>query len=340
MAVTTYGTLPRLQLPSGVDLAMLVADEAHFVKNPEAQRSQAVERWAMCADRVLFLTGTPVENRLQEFRNLAAYLNPQIARSIDVTDAIAGADGFRRAVAPVYLRRNQEDVLNELPERLEVLDWLEPSEHDERCYRDAVQRRHFADMRRAAFSCADRTRSAKLGRLMEVVEESADNGWKVVVFSYFRHVLGVVEEALGPLAHGTITGSVPPVQRQGLVDRFSERVGPGVLVSQIEAGGVGMNLQAASVVILTEPQWKPTTEEQAIARCHRMGQTRRVRVHRLLTADSVDEHMRNILSGKADLIERYIKESALKDASPDAVDISEGRFRDAIIDKEMERLGL
>jgi SNF2 family DNA or RNA helicase len=122
---------------------------------------------------------------------------------------------------------------------------------------------------------------------------------------------------------GPLTGSVPPAKRQRLVDDFTSARHARALVSQIEAGGVGLNIQAASVVILTEPQWKPTVEEQAIARAHRMGQARPVDVHRLLAEDTVDERMLEVLATKAALFDEYVRRSALKEASPDAIDISD-----------------
>ena len=128
-----------------------------------------------------------------------------------------------------------------------------------------------------------------------------------------------------------------PIKRQQLVDEFTAPTDP-VLVSQIEAGGVGLNIQAASVVILAEPQWKPTTEDQAIARCHRMGQIRPVDVHRLLAEDSVDQRMLEILAGKATLFNEYVRRSDLKDASPDAVDVSGVHAtRDVASQAELER---
>ena len=146
-------------------------------------------------------------------------------------------------------------------------------------------------MRRAAFLTDNPADSPKRTRLCEIVDEATDNNRKVIVYSYFRDVLHRVHAALGPRALGPLTGSVTGPRRQELVDQFSTRREPAVLVSQIEAGGIGLSIQAASVVIIAEPQWKPATEEQAIARCHRMGQIRPVEVHRLLTENSVDEHM-------------------------------------------------
>lgn len=109
-------------------------------------------------------------------------------------------------------------------------------------------------------------------------------------------------------------------------------------------------MQAASVVILTEPQWKPTIEDQAIARCHRMGQIRPVDVHRLLAEDSVDQRMLEILAGKATLFNEYVRRSDLKDATPDAVDVSgvdvtrevasQAELERRIVAAEQRRLGI
>ncbi len=121
-----------------------------------------------------------------------------------------------------------------------------------------------------------------------------------------------------------------------------------MLLSQIQAGGTGLNMQAASVVVLTEPQWKPSIEDQAVARCHRMGQVRRVHVHRLLAQDSVDQRMLEILESKRALFDEYVRRSALKDVSADSVDITDTQAtklavkqaEEEIIESERRRLGL
>ncbi len=176
------------------------------------------------------------------------------------------------------------------------------------------------------------------------------NDRKVVVFSFFRDVLAIVASVLGDAVVGTITGSVNPVERQRLVDKFTEQAASGVLISQIEAGGVGLNLQTASVVVLTEPQWKPTTEDQAIARCHRMGQARPVEVYRLLVPDSVDERILEVLGRKAALFDEYVRKSELTQASAITIDVSELPIVEGvatqveverrIIEIERKRLGL
>ncbi|MCZ4096674.1 DEAD/DEAH box helicase [Streptomyces sp. So13.3] len=336
VAVTTFDGLNTLEVPKETTVGMLVVDEAHYVKNPAARRSRSVARWTARTDHVLFLTGTPMENRVEEFRNLVHYLQPDLVPHVRNSDAVAGSEVFRRAVAPAYLRRNQLDVLTELPELIQVDEWEEFTAADLAAYRSAVTAGNFMAMRRAAY--ADPEKSAKFQRLLELVREAAENNAKVVVFSFFRDVLITVREALGDAALGPITGSVAVTARQQLVDDFTATPGHAVLLSQIQAGGVGLNMQAASVVILCEPQVKPTMESQAIGRAHRMGQIRRVQVHRLLTADSIDQRMLEILDGKKRLFDAYARRSDTAESTPEAVDISEQSLARQIVAEEQLRL--
>jgi SNF2 family DNA or RNA helicase len=336
--MTTFDALRALAFPVDLALGMLVVDEAHFVKNPLARRSEAVRAWTERTERVLFLTGTPMENRVEEFKSLVRYLQPALVASVHSSKAVAGPHAFRKAVAPVYLRRNQEDVLTELPDLVRVDEWVEFSRQDFAAYRYAVAEGNFMAMRRAGYSGRTAARCGKLERLVELTAEAAANGRKVVIFSFFREVLQTVWNALDERAYGPLTGAMPPTVRQHLVDEFSGVDGCAVLVSQIQAGGVGLNLQAASVVIICEPQVKPTTEEQAIGRCHRMGQVRSVQVHRLLVPNSVDERMLEILAEKAKLFDEYARRSDIADATPDAVDVSDSELARRVVAMEQERL--
>ncbi|TWF73826.1 helicase-like protein [Kitasatospora viridis] len=336
VAVVTFDGLRRLEVPAEQAVAMVVVDEAHYVKNHRAQRSQAVAGWTERVERVLFLTGTPMENRVEEFRDLVRYLQPELLPRIQHGLAAAGPKAFRKAVAPAYLRRNQRDVLTELPEVVHVDEWAEFTPTDFEAYRAAVAAGNFMAMRRAAY--ADPARSAKLQRLREIVAEAAGNERKVVVFSYFRDVLTAVQEALGERVFGPIDGSLPADRRQEVADRFAEVPGHAVLLSQIQAGGVGLNLQAASVVVLCEPQLKPTTERQAVGRAQRMGQVRRVQVHRLLAADSVDQRVLEILRAKDRLFDQYARRSEVAESVPEAVDVSEHALAVRIVEEEQLRL--
>ncbi|WP_329423627.1 DEAD/DEAH box helicase [Streptomyces sp. NBC_01268] len=344
VAVTTFDALRGFPTPGGGEVGMLVVDEAHSVKNPKTKRAQAVALWAERCERSLLMTGTPMENRVVEFRNLVRMLDGGVADSLGERDALAGSVAFRKAVAPVYLRRNQEDVLTELPSLQHTDEWEDLTASDEEAYREAVREGNFMAMRRAAYMRP--AESAKLDRLREIVREAGETGQKTVVFSYFKDVLGVVEAALatGPTAgipmFGPLTGGVPAARRQHLVDDFADASGPAVLVAQIQAAGVGLNLQAASVVVICEPQIKPTIEHQAVARAHRMGQVRPVRVHRLLATGGVDERMVRMLKEKSRLFDAYARRSAVAEATPDAVDVSDTELARRIVEEEQARLGM
>ena len=326
VAVTTFEALRAMPEDLDVPIAMMVVDEAHYAKNPNALRTQAVSEWASRSRRALFLTGTPMENKVEEFRVLVGHLRPDVAENLDLADEAMDGTRFRERVAPVYLRRNQEDVLSELPDRLETQEWVALEGAAMRAYREAVQDGNFMAMRRAAFDPGTVKGSQKLRRLVEIVGEAADGGRKVIVFSYFRDVLETVAEVLagrdgvpGMPVIGPLTGDIPPAERQAMVDELTNASGPAVLVSQIQAGGVGLNIQAASVVVIAEPQLTPSIEEQAIARAHRMGQVRPVDVHRLLCEDSVDQRVLELLAAKREAFDEYARRSDMASATPDAV---------------------
>lgn len=319
VALTTFDTLKSLPT-DGVSPDAVVVDEAHYIKNPDTGRARAALKWLSRTPRVLLLTGTPMENRVDEFVSLVRYVDPSTARKLDRAALLAGPASFRRAVGPVYLRRNQEQVLTELPDLIEIEEWESFGAADGAAYRQAVRSGNFMAMRRAAFAAgAD---STKLSRLLEIVAEALANGRKVVVFSFFRNVLETVARELPVLSAGPLSGSTPPTERQDLVDQFAAPDGPSVLLAQIQAGGTGLNIQAASVVILCEPQIKPTLETQAIARSRRMGQTRTVQVHRLLVTDSVDQRMLELLARKSAEFDDYARVSHTAAAAAAATDAS------------------
>lgn len=332
IAVTTYDLLSWAQhFLDEVDVAGAVFDEAHYIKNPHAKRSVAAQEVMDSVRHVILMTGTPLENRVQEFRNLIGYIRPDLSDS--APEYLPSK--FRKHMAPAYLRRNQEDVLTELPELVEVDEWMGMSDADESAYRAAVSEGNFMLMRRAAMLSE---RSMKVDRLTEIVREAEANDRLVIVFSYFREVLTEVAGLLPGKVFGPLTGSVPAVERQRMVDQFTAAGGGSVLVAQITAGGIGLNIQAASVVVICEPQLKPTMESQAIARAHRMGQVNTVQVHRLLSENSVDERVREILDEKRQLFDQFARDSVIAQQAPDAVDVSDAELARMVIATERERL--
>lgn len=334
VAVTTFETLAWFedQITAVRDLACVVVDEAHYIKNPAARRTERATRVLDSCERAVLLTGTPLENRTEEFRNLVDYLRPDLV--VDAGDLTPRR--FRQQVAPAYLRRNQEDVLTELPELVEVEEWVPMSGDDAAAYRQAVEDGNFMAMRQAAMSQG--AKSEKMQRLIDIVGEAEENEWRVVVFSYFRSVLEDVARSLPGEVFGPLTGSVSAAKRQAMVDQFSQAGHGAVLVAQIQAGGVGLNIQAASVVVICEPQLKPTTEWQAIARAHRMGQLESVQAHRLLSDEGVDQRIIEILRHKRELFEDFARISEAAGSAPEAYDISEADLARDVVAAERERL--
>ena len=324
-------------------LAMLVADEAHYIKNPDSGRTQAVVDLLAGAERVCFLTGTPMENHPREFEQLISMLRPSLSGQLSQLGLsevdLNEPDGpdlsarFRAAVAPVYLRRNQRDVLKELPELIEVNEWVSPTAGELRRYAAAVAEGAIMTMRRVVTAPEGKERSSKLERLQELLETHREEGRKTIVFSFFLDVLDAAAERCPHV--GVIRGGQSPQQRQEILDEFSDTEGPAVLLAQIVAAGQGLNLQAASAIVLLEPQFTPSLEAQAIARAHRMGQTRRVVAHRVLAADTIDERLTELLQTKRTLFDDYARHSLTSDTNPEA---TETELVKVLIEQERARL--
>jgi SNF2 family DNA or RNA helicase len=317
VAITTYTTLGKLLDRLGpVDL--VAVDEAHSVKNPEAQRSQAVARLAAGAEHVAFLTGTALENRLEELQYLVLTVQPELKEALGglLRQARPKPIEVRLKLAPVYLRRTQKDVLKELPDLQEIDEVIPLEPADREAYAKAPM--NLMQKRLAATVGAGGQQAAKYDRLRDLLAQYREEGRKVVLFSFFRQVLDDVGLIAGE--HDRIDGDLSAEQRQAVIDRFTARTDFGLIVLQIEAGGVGINLQSAQVVILMEPQFKPSTERQAVARVRRMGQTRKVVAHRFIAERTIDEHLVLLIKQKAQLFEDYAQQSAVKAASAMAVD--------------------
>lgn len=335
VGVTTYETVSVLLSEPIPELSLLIVDEAHYIKNPEAARTIRVKTLSEKADRMLFMTGTALENKVSEMINLIRMLQPDIAGKINGMEAIAKAPRFREMVAPVYYRRKRDDVLTELPEMIESKEWCRLNAKEEEAYEYAVFSGNFAAARRVSWNVTDIQDSSKAKRLVEIVEEAESDGRKVIVFSFFLDTIHKVEEALGSRCMPVINGSVPPQRRQEIIDEFEQAPSGAVLPAQILAGGTGLNIQSASVVIFCEPQFKPSIENQAIARAYRMGQTRNVLVYRLLCEDTVDERIMDLLYDKQQIFDAFADQSVSADQDLKTID---DRTFGNIIQDEIDRI--
>lgn len=334
VAVTTYETTAYFALPAGFSFSLLVVDEAHYIKNPEAQRTCNLQKISQYADRMLFMTGTALENKVDEMVSLIRMLQPSVAARVQGMKALSNAPQFRKAIAPVYYRRKREDVLTELPELVESKEWCVLNRTEEAAYEQAVLSKNYADVRRVSWNVDNIRYSSKAARLLELVSEAESEGRKVIVFSFFLDTISKISILLGDRCTAPINGSVSPSRRQEIIDEFDKAPAGTVLVAQIQSGGTGLNIQSASVVIFCEPQFKPSIENQAISRAYRMGQTRNVLVYRLLCENTVDEKLMSVLESKQAIFDAFADKSV---AAMKSQDIDERTFGN-IIKEEIDRI--
>ncbi len=335
VAVTTYETTGYFKLEDDFKFTMLVVDEAHYIKNPNAARSKNVKRISEHAERMLFMTGTALENKVDEMIALIDILRPDIANSVRSRAFMAAAPQFRERVAPVYYRRKREQVLTELPELIENKEWCTLTPQEEEVYENTVLSKSFMAVRRVSWNVDDLKYSSKAQRLLEIVEDAKDDDRKVIVFSYFLDTIGAVYELLGSYScMNPITGSLTPQRRQEIIDEFDQAPAGTVLPAQIQSGGTGLNIQSASVVVICEPQYKPSIENQAISRAYRMGQARNVLVYRLLCENTVDEKILDILEKKQAEFDAFADKSV---AARDSIELDDKSFGD-IIKEEIDRI--
>ena len=335
VAVTTYESISRFTLPEKFKISMVVVDEAHYVKNPDTQRTKALLKLLKKTEYTLFMSGTPLENRVEEMCFLVSCLQPEIAKELEEVKFLSTAEQFRQQLISVYLRRTRDDVLQELPDLIEKEQWCDLGEKEKNAYREAVLSENFMAIRQVSWQAEDLKDSSKAARLLELCDQAGQQGRKVIVFSFFRSTLRKVTELLGDRCMEPITGSISPQRRQEIVDEFAKAENGAVLVSQVQAGGTGLNIQSASVIIFCEPQIKPSIENQALSRAYRMGQVRDVLVYRLLADDTIDEQIMELLKNKQLQFDSFADESVVGEES---LKPGEAAWISKMVEEEKKRL--
>lgn len=292
------------------DKTVIIADEAEYVKNPEAKRSIAFQKMISRVNYVLLLTGTPLQNNLGEFKQLITYLDPNLARQLS-----SDPNSFREQVKPRYLRRNRIDVLHELPEKIEMVEWIDLTDEEAKIHLNQLQNQHFMQYR---YALTTETKSKK-ERTFELIEEHLLNQDKVLVFTFFRNVIDDLSSQC-KFPHTSLHGSISVDERQKRLEDFLSNSEVNIAFCQIIAAGRGLNIQGANAVIIIEPQINPALEDQAIARCYRMGQRKNVFVHRLIYKDSIEEKYLEMNYEKRKSFKDYAFESNSKNEYGEATE--------------------
>ena len=333
---------------------LLILDEAQRIKNWRTRTADVVKR--LPTARAFVLTGTPLENRLDDLYSLMQVVDPHVLgplwrfnRDFAESDERGRPVGYRNLgelrarLRPLFLRRRKEDVLDQLPERMDTrlvvpLDEKQRAIHDdaegtaarllnivkrrplspieEQRLMRAFQRMRMVCDAAALCGAPGKPRSAKLDELERLLDEiCVQGGHKVVVFSEWEKMQALaakVAQRLG-VGHVLLNGGVPSARRGGLVARFREDPACKVFFST-DAGGVGLNLQAADHVINLDLPWNPAVLAQRIARVHRLGQVRPVNVVLMLAEASIESRMEGTLAAK-----RALFEAAIGDSTEDRV---------------------
>jgi superfamily II DNA or RNA helicase len=351
VVVATYGLLQNeIELLSAVNWHTIVLDEAQAIKNMGTKRSAAAMK--LTGDFRMVTTGTPIENHLSELWNLFRFLNPHFLGSfegfnrrfaipIERDDNKEARSRLKKVIQPFILRRNKEQVLEELPAKTEITLRVEMKEEEQAFYEalrrssveklssgEAADKRFqiFAELMRLRRACcnvalvmpeedwgksgSEKFPSAKLEAFSEILEELRENGHKALVFSQFVDHLSILRKYLDreKIPYQYLDGATPPQERTKRVAAFQAGEGDCFLIS-LKAGGTGLNLTAADYVIHMDPWWNPALEEQASDRAHRIGQDRPVTVYRIVAKDTIEEKIVDLHTWKRDLAESLLDES-------------------------------
>ncbi|MBF0430361.1 MAG: DEAD/DEAH box helicase, partial [Fibrobacteria bacterium] len=343
--VTSYGIVRNdIELFESLDFNLLVLDEIQLSKNKDTEIYKALSR--LRAGAWVGLSGTPIENSTWELKNIFDLILPgyfpdkkefaeEIASRLDEAECPIAQAYLLQLIRPFVLRRVKSEVLTDLPEKVEEIYKCEMVESQQQCYNQNYENQEvvedlktgkptvsymhiFALLNRLKqicnhpgsleenFSRFKKLKSGKWKLCRELLKDALGSGLKVVVFSQYLNMLSILEEHLKSLDTGyaVLTGATR--HRDRVLKRFQEDEDCKVFLCSLKAGGAGIDLTAASVVIHYDRWWNAAREDQATGRVHRIGQQRNVQVFKLVTINSIEERIDAIIARKARLAESLL----------------------------------
>lgn len=346
LVITTYDILARdAKALQNFKFGYCILDEAQHIKNHLTMRAREVKR--IKSGHRLVMTGTPIENGLEELWSIFDFLMPGYlesqpkftAKYVTPLRKSGEADSFSRLkqkVAPFILRRRKEEVLTELPEKIISIQNVFMTKLQEDTYhtileelkdeiKEAVANRGLGRSQITVLSALTKLRqicnhprlllpetdpsveSGKLEALLELIYEAIDAGHKLVVFSQFVKMLKVIEVRLqsADIRYEYLDGSTR--DRMERINHFNETPEIPVFLISLKAGGVGINLTSADIVIHVDPWWNPMVENQATDRVHRMGQKNQVMVYKLITMGTVEEKILQLQKRKKSIFDAVVE---------------------------------
>ncbi len=342
LLITSYPLVQRdIEAYRKLEFDCCILDEAQMIKNPDTHLARHVKH--LKASQRIALTGTPLENNLGELWSLfdfvlPGYLGPRDAFAVEYEDT--DRTKLLSRIKPFILRRVKQDVLPELPAKIEetclvpltqnqLALYQQTLEQIRRDMNQSIQQHGLARSRMAILAGLTRLRqicnhpgllhdaylaqhgvSGKLTRFGEMLRDLLANGHKVLVFSQFTQMLAIIRRHLQDRQIGYCYLDGQTRERQQVVQRFNTDSQVPVFLISLKAGGFGLNLTAADTVILFDPWWNPMVEDQAADRVHRIGQHRTVSIYRLITQNTIEEKMALLQERKKLLFDQVINASA------------------------------
>ena len=355
LLITSYGTLVRdLEIFERMPFLCVIGDEAQHLKNRKTHNAKAMS--SLKSEGRVLLTGTPIENSVSDLLSLLEFLLPGARPSLPPAsrgdERIWHEQRILKESAPYLLRRSKKEVAPELPEKIEQVLYVDLTEEQKKCYTEvrqsaenelnkmadsgssegAMRMKTLTQLLRLRQTCCDprlvnpefpADQSAKLNAFRELLYTCLEGGHRMLVFSQFVQVLQLLKselEAAG-LQFCYLDGSSK--DRMAQVDRFQEDDTIPVFLISLKAGGTGLNLTAADVVLHFDPWWNPAAEAQASDRAHRIGQDKQVTVYKLITSGTVEENVLQLQQGKRKLLEQVFEESEAANLSLGVDDLRE-----------------
>jgi SNF2 family DNA or RNA helicase len=353
--VTSYGTLRQdIEILSTLEWSVVIGDEAQHIKNRRSQNARSLTR--LKSKGRFLLTGTPVENSLDDLISLFAFLMPgyltKATGKLSQEDRAWHSRRQTQRAAAYILRRTKKEVAPELPEKIEKTFFCELGSKQMRFYKDTLEktRREISNMEKAganagrvqfaAFKellrlrqvCVDprildetypAADSAKLAAFGEVLDECIDAGSRILVFSSFVTALKLLAQYLTEQGHTFCYLDGKTKNRLALCDRFNEDASIPVFLISLKAGGTGLNLTGADTVVHFDPWWNPAAEAQATDRAHRIGQEKVVTSIKLIAANTVEEKVLELQAKKAEILKELFEESEAANAKVSLDDIKD-----------------
>ncbi len=350
--ITSYDLLRRdVERYEKMDFQTMVIDEAQFIKNHNTQVAKAVK--AISGDFKLALTGTPVENSLSELWSIFDYIMPGFFYTygkfreelempiVQVSDEKAKLR-LQKMLRPFVLRRLKKDVLTELPDKIEENYFAKLTGAQQKLYDAHVQRMQIllneksdsefktskiqilAELTKLRQLCCDpsllfedyKGESVKLDLCLDLIKKAVAGGHKILLFSQFTSMLAIITERLKAeeISHFVLTGATSKEKRAQLVEDFGKGK-TDVFCISLKAGGTGLNLTAADIVIHYDPWWNQAVQNQATDRAHRIGQNHAVSVYKLIAKDTIEEKIVKIQEQKSQLADEILGGDGLSAAS-------------------------